>query len=959
MIGSAGLAAGMITAVPVSAQAAPPAPLEWRTPGQHTWVVPEGVTQVHVDIAGGAGGNRPVSDGAFVGGHYGGQADRLTGLLDVTPGESLILYVAERGGDGSGGGGADSGGAGGRGWFAGGDGGSGSIGLIVPSYGQGGGGGGGASYIGQPGYQAHAVVGGGGGAGGFGTCGGNPGGNAGEDAWKEPKNCSSNGGDPGRVGGGGKGPGEEGNDAGGSSGQGGGGGGGGGDLGGGGGDASTDGGGGGAGGTTRTYSAFSVEDRDLAPRGNGFIVLTPVYATDTEFDESTYSLTAGHDVHLTGSVQYQGNGPAGSPEGTVNLSYRSETSEWVEFAQPTLDTGGEFEFTCAESCFDSQVTQLRAEYVPADAAHWQSSSGTAELEVIPGATRTILDVDPTTTVTGQKHEFTATVDVQAPASGPATGDVEFWGQLETGGDAVKIGTAPLAANGQAVLEEPAPFIAVQHVWAVYGGDGWFDTSTSPKRTITVEPATTTISATATPEPTVYGQAYVIQAEVLTVAPGQGIPSGEITIGEQTVNLENGVAEVDYPGGEVGSLEIPIRYSGDEKYLPSETTLTHVTERAETQLTLTQETEVTEYGEPVVLDVEAAPAAPGAGEVTGTIQLLVNGQPSDITGEFSDSRVALELPGLEAGTHTITAEYLGSDNSKPALSNELQHEVLATSATVNLELARPAITIGTDALLTVEVDTETGVFAQGEVEVRTVGSDVATVASGTLDAGEASLVFADPGLGNHELIAVYAGTQSVAEAKSPPASLTVNAAQSTTTLDGPTTITAGEEVRLLASVTTLEGSEAEQSAAGFDTSLLPMSDISGIWQPFTAEGSVQFVIDGEAVGEPISLHTNAKEGSAAEAMLSRNLDAGTYEVEAHYLGEERVLASASEPMTVTVAVAEPDGESAPALEGKRPPVDSGANLPVTGAEAPLPTALLGFGLLALGALAVRRRSRISA
>jgi len=960
MIGSAGLAAGLITVLPTAAQADPPAPLEWRTPGRHFWTVPEGVTQVHVDIAAGSGGNQPVNDGLFIGGHYGGLGDRVTGVLDVRPGQQLTLHVGERGGDGASGGGSDSGGRAGQGWSSGGKGGSGSKGLIVPGYAQGGGGGGGASFIGGPGSSTYAIIGGGGGAGGFGSCGGNPGGAAGRDGWKEPNNCRSNGGDPGRVGDGTGGTGANGDNAGSSSGQGGGGGGGGGHEGGGGGDASTDGGGGGAGGTTVTHAPFSIETKRSAPRGNGFIVLAPVYGTTTAFDDDAYNITPGNGIHLTGSVAYQNSGLAGAPEGAVILSYSEGETEWVEFARTSLTSSGEFSFACMEDCFTSTATRLQAEYVPKDAAHWRASTGTADLEVIPGATRTGIEVDPTTAVTGQKHELTATVDVQYPARGLPTGDVEFWAQLNTGGDTVLVGTAPVAQNGQAVLEAPAPFVDVQRVWARYVGDGWFASSTSPKRTINVEPAATSIVAEAIPEPTVYGQEYVVHAQVHPVAPGAGVPSGEVEIGDQTVVLENGIAEAQFPGAAAGSLDIPINYLGDERYLASESAVTHVTERAETEVVLEQELEVTEYGHPVVLNIEAATVAPGAGEVTGTIQILLDGESSEITAELTDSRASVELDGLEVGTHAIAAEYLGSVNSQPALSNTVEHEVLITTATVNLVLARDTVTVGTDGLIEVQVETATGVLPPGEVEVRTLGENPVTVAEGALADGAASLIYADPMLGEHELVAIYAGTENVEGAESAPASLVVTPAASDTAVTAPTNAIANENFELTALVTARDshGPEPLVSDLGFEQ--LASEHQPAAWQPFAPGGAVQFIIDGEPVGEPTALQSGETDGSAT-GTLSISLAPGSYEVEAQYLGEERVLASASEPITITVAAA-PKSE-----QGNKPTADRSAsepvakqqpagNLPVTGAEAPFATVLMGFGLLTVGGLALRRRNR---
>ncbi|MBM4378356.1 MAG: hypothetical protein FJ086_03510 [Deltaproteobacteria bacterium] len=82
--------------------AAPPPPgprTAWGSPGEYTFVVPEGVTQVRARLwgGGGAGGNQAGATGG--GGAY------VQGTFMVTPGESLDVWVAEGGqafGDGAG-----------------------------------------------------------------------------------------------------------------------------------------------------------------------------------------------------------------------------------------------------------------------------------------------------------------------------------------------------------------------------------------------------------------------------------------------------------------------------------------------------------------------------------------------------------------------------------------------------------------------------------------------------------------------------------------------------------------------------------------------------------------------------------------------------------------------------------------------------------------------------------------
>jgi len=119
-------------------------------PAEQSWQVPEGVTSITVDMAGGEGGVSRLPGGT---GGLGGLGGRVQATLDVIPGETLLLGVAGAGTDSS----LQAGGTG-R-FYAGANGGSGAV--------TGGGGGGGQSYIKQGGTtDTHRVLVAGGGGGG-------------------------------------------------------------------------------------------------------------------------------------------------------------------------------------------------------------------------------------------------------------------------------------------------------------------------------------------------------------------------------------------------------------------------------------------------------------------------------------------------------------------------------------------------------------------------------------------------------------------------------------------------------------------------------------------------------------------------------------------------------------------------------------------------------------------------
>jgi len=84
----------------------------YTTPGTYTYTVPAGCTSVGIDMAGAQGGNTTT-------GSQGGRGGRAQGVLAVTPGQTLNVYVGGQGAAGNTSGtntaGGTNGGGGGRG----------------------------------------------------------------------------------------------------------------------------------------------------------------------------------------------------------------------------------------------------------------------------------------------------------------------------------------------------------------------------------------------------------------------------------------------------------------------------------------------------------------------------------------------------------------------------------------------------------------------------------------------------------------------------------------------------------------------------------------------------------------------------------------------------------------------------------------------------------------------------
>lgn len=931
-------AAAMMTLwQPLEAHAAPPSASSWSTPGHYNWTVPDSVTQFKVEVLGGAGGNDD-----------GGAGAAITGTLDVSPGDSVSIYVAEGGATGAFGGGSDSYGAGGYGYGNGADGGSGSW----PA--QGGGGGGGSSAVAIEG-TSKAVAGGGGGGGGEADCFPNPGGNAGQDGYKvEPSGglCPSWGGDPGLAGESNTRHGLSGDNAGSSSGQGGGGGGGGGSSsngGGGGADASTDGGGGGGGGT----NVCTLDNCNTAHHGgfNGKVTLTPVYSTATSLNVTPSSAVTGQTATVSGEVDYaDSNSGLDAPQGNITITSNSTTIKTL-----AVDSAGQFNYTCTVPCGLEPSSSLDATFTP-ESEWWLESSGSTTPDFEKGATRTAIDIDPTNVVTGQNIDAVATVDVLAPAEGTPTGDVEFWSDNPTGDNPELIGTATLDSAVQAHLSFPSDFSGGQRFWATYPGDDGFLDSTSPKQTIHSSPADTETTIDFAPAPSIIGQDVDVTIGVDVLAPGGGQVDGDVQLdiaGEQYVaELDNGEVSIDVPNLDVGDHDATAQYLGSTMYNESEITDTHTVDPADADVVLSQDTDDSVAGESVTFTADVDVVDPGDTPVTGAVQFLVDDEPWEDPVEITDDGAAiLETSSLPVGSREITAAFLGTARINPATSNPIDHEVDQALSTTTLELdPDTSVTIGEEVgtIVTVEPQEPSQETPAGDVVLFVDGKEYGDPVELDED-GVATFILTDLEIGDHDVVAEFIATDRFAGSTSNEETASVKPALSTTTIDIPEKSMLGKPVTATATVTS--ESDAPSAVA---PGLLEALDA----QLPTAAGKVQFYLDGEKHGKPVSL-TTGDAGPTATIEFTE-LEVGAHKVHAKYLGSNTVEGSTSDksPHKVTAPVAKEP--KTPGISGQHGAGQTagqpGGNLPRTGVELVGASAAATLMLLTGFSLATIRRRR---
>ena len=173
-------------------------------------------------------------------------------------------------------------------------------------------------------------------------------------------------------------------------------------------------------------------------------------------------------------------------------------------------------------------------------------------------------------------------------------------------------------------------------------------------------------------------------------------NGNVTI---TVNGKNYVAVVKYGVASVtisdlakGNYNVSVKYSGDNKYLPSENT-THfdVAKASEYNVTIIIDVGDIVVGEDAVIGVSVPDI------VSGVVNVTVNGRSYNVA--IVDGKGVLTISNLVAGNYNVNVKYGGDDKYLPS-SNSANFTVSKVSSSVIVDVGD--IVVGEDAVIDVSV-----------------------------------------------------------------------------------------------------------------------------------------------------------------------------------------------------------------------------------------------------------------
>lgn len=421
----------------------------------------------------------------------------------------------------------------------------------------------------------------------------------------------------------------------------------------------------GLGTVTVANSSAQLTTSTLAP---GAHTLTAVYNSNGNFAASTSSAltetvnqltttttltsnanpaSAGQNVTFTATVQAgAGNSPVGSVtflDGSTTLGSTAVINNSAQLTISTLALGSH---------------SITAAYSGStDFAASTSSALTETVNQSSTTTTLVSNLNPATF--GQGVPFVATV--QTASGGAATGTVTFFD------GATALGTASLSISGShnvAQLTFAGLLGGTHTITASYNGDSNYTASTSSALTETVNPASSTVTVGANPNPGSFGQAVVLTATVVPSVSGT-LATGTVTFFDGssslgTANLSNNGAQISVANFALGSHSITAHYAGDRNFTGSTSAaLTEVVNPAATATVVTSSANPSLVNSNVTFTATVTSSI--AGTQSGQVSFYLDGSSTAAaTVNLSNGAAKYSTNSLSAGNHSVVAGFASTN-----------------------------------------------------------------------------------------------------------------------------------------------------------------------------------------------------------------------------------------------------------------------------------------------------------
>ncbi len=264
-------------------------------------------------------------------------------------------------------------------------------------------------------------------------------------------------------------------------------------------------------------------------------------------------------------------------------------------------------------------------------------------------------INSTTTITSDTPN-PSTVGQAVTVSFTVTGNGTPTGNVTVGDGAGDSCTATVAAGSCSLTFAAA---GTKTLTASYSGDGNFNSSSSAGVTQSVNKAnTTTTITTHIPNPSVVGQAVTVKFTIVPVAPGSGVPTGNVTVADGagdtcTATVASGGCSVTLAAS--GTKTLTASYGGDTNF-NSSTSAGVAHDVTDFSMSVDSTSQTVKAGQRAKYTVTLTPL----GAFTGTIALSCAGTPPNAT--CSASPTSVTLTRSRAGNSAFTVDTSKSTNT---------------------------------------------------------------------------------------------------------------------------------------------------------------------------------------------------------------------------------------------------------------------------------------------------------
>jgi pseudomonalisin len=386
------------------------------------------------------------------------------------------------------------------------------------------------------------------------------------------------------------------------------------------------------------------------------------------------------------------------------------------------------------------------------------------------ATATTVSAQPGSGTYADTATFTATVvNASTNSSTLPSGTVQF----KDG--STNLGSPVSLSNGAATLSTAELLTGSHDIVAVYAGDASHAASSSSTSTYQVMPVASVVGVLASNASSTQGQSVTFTAQLSGKAVGGSLQfrDGSTVLG--TVPIVSCPVAFSTSALSVGTHNITVAYSGDTNNLPSTSqAVVHTVNAvlATTTSTVTPSATALTAGQSLSLSVNITGNAPG-----GTVQFFDGNTPLGSPVLVSAGTASLSINTLQAGSHLISASYLGDVQNAPSVSPTVSIQVGKLASSVTASSSQPVSTHGQAVTLSATI---TGLSPSGTVQFMDGSTALGTA---SIIAGVASLQTSTLSVGTHTITALYSGDTNNTASTSANIVQTVSEATATPPADG--------------------------------------------------------------------------------------------------------------------------------------------------------------------------------